>query len=235
VTFFSFYFFVFKSKFNNKSEENKSSLNLVIFGKIFNYSPFFKITLLIIGLSFSFILQHEIFDTMFPVERTAILLIPLLCLQFFLFMQEILNSSNKKRTIIFSFIFFLIFAIPFGYTFVKKASCQYVYDWIYDCNTKDVISIIENEHRINNQKNISLTTNWLFEPQLIYYKKVNNLNYLRIFLKPESGYNSEYAYCLKIENDEIIKTEQYNAIACFEVSGSSLFKKNPETETKLNK
>lgn len=165
----------------------------VLFALLFAISLFFSVTELTIAVkstknrgsipaAFSIlfllslsapILNHILFDTKFPVERTGIL--------YYVLMMLVLCTSNKP----FSFFKYKThlktgFAILFTVQFLISLNSSKSYSWRYDSATKELISILKDIGEQNKDKEVTLGIDYLHSPSVGFYRSQNDFHSLLV-------------------------------------------------------
>ena len=94
---------------------------------------------------------------------------------------------------------FALLCLPMSWHLTENMNSLYVKEWRYDSYDKDVMGIINENHKSNNanSKRITFSTTKLFKPSSRYYKDLFSMNFLDIETSDEINYTSDYIYCLK--------------------------------------
>lgn len=187
------------------------------------YSKICKVTILMSILVLICVSQHYFFDALFPVHRTSLLFIPLfgfLIYYFFFDIYEQLWSKNKK---LFNLVL-LLMIFPLFFHFITNANFKVTKEWISDCNTKNVMQIISEQHTCN--KNLSLSCNWMFEPSVNYYRNLYSMDYIIPVEKTGVDKNSDFNYCTYDESKSFINNNYFYVVENYTETGSVLIKKS---------
>ena len=143
--------------------------------------------LLILVCAMGSILQNYLLGTKFLLDRTAIFFIPL----FMLVLCEVLFVSCKLP--------FLRWAapvavIPFVINFNSIANLRSVVIWEYDADTRSMVNKLEEQYKLDNRKGmLNVSSVFIYEPALTYYKVTRNLAWLnKINYQPEKRQHMDY-------------------------------------------
>jgi len=139
----------------------------------------FTVTLLLCLLLLGLLLEHYLFDALYPYERTGLYFIPLFALFTYYFTTQLVRQIPANRQLVSSILMCCIFSVPVLHNFATNINFQYSYAWKYDAHTKDVASILENiTHESTNQRGKFVISNdWLFTPSINYYIRTRGLNF----------------------------------------------------------
>ena len=128
-----------------------------------------------------------VFNTLYPVDRKTIVFIP--------FITIILIAGLSQCSEYFKKYTSMIICIVITYHFIASYNPKSIQEWWYDSDTKNMASIIYRDA----SKKVTVATNWMFKPTLIFYKK--------------------YAFSDKIdinENSAIDSTNTFDYYICFD-------------------
>jgi hypothetical protein len=163
-----------------------TSFLFILFFVILFYSLYIRkysrLIIIIVFLSLITIasfLQHSLFHTPFPLNRTALIFIPLgglLVSFFFEEMQRLIHSLWVRKTVY--AITLVLFFVPLTLHFLNSINTRYCHEWPFDSNTKEVVSILNDTTRNNSSEQHILSYSYVFGPSLYYYKIRESLNSL---------------------------------------------------------
>ncbi len=128
--------------------------------------------IIILGLLAS-IVQHEILNSNFTSERTALMYFPLTIISLFLGISDFKLKFNLYLK--------EVLASVFVFQFLWVANFHITYSWRYQGNALQVMKFI-NEECKNTNKNIKLGINYIYNPPVFYYREQMNLQNLDIIL-----------------------------------------------------
>ncbi len=187
-------------------------------------SGFSYISILLILILISNVLQHLLFQGSYFKERFALFLVPLF---FFSLINSVQFLSQNKNRIIQYFSIGSISLVMFCsfFVFLTAANLNYCYSWKYDADTKRMLEVLSKEKQ-NHQK-IKLGITWLFEPTINFYKETKSLDWLNHATR--DGLNGDYDFYY-VESNDLNSFDKTNKILIkdYLISGSTLFKKVKE-------
>lgn len=176
------------------------------------YSPFTKITALIVLLVIASFIQFRMFNIPFPTGRTAVFFIPF----YGLFVSYLLLEISKINL---KYLLFKVTSSVPGFLMFLALTChcatnmnlKYTREWYYDANTKAVMGEIKSlaDNSINpGQNSISLSNTWLFEPTLNYYRALYGMDYLIPAHRDGLNRDSDFIYCT-LEDYEVFEYRNF--------------------------
>ena len=192
--------------------------------------------ILIIACASMMWVQNKCLDVSFSVHRTALYFIPLFTLLLVLFFNT--ASILSKMSSRFLLVSFASLSLIHFFNTVNFSSCLL---WKYNADTKEVVSFIDKQHKINPIKNeITLFgIAPIYEQSINFYRVTHNLPWLSFFILNKSAEKSLCDYYL-IPNDSTDKPipgKSLNSIP-FSTSSSTLFinkeRKYEELDLKKN-
>lgn len=176
-----------------------------------NHIGFMVSTLLVVLLPIIFVVQNQLFHIAYPVGRFACFLYPLFIVQlgfFLLFIKE-------YYAIKFIPVFGVLLAILSGINFIRNANLNKLAQWGYDGDTKKMLLALEAHYEQlypNQEKEVKLGINWLFEPTINFYRTTKNIHWLAPVDRsgPTGKFDYYYVFNQEVEllqshNLEIIK------------------------------
>jgi len=193
----------------------------ILVKRIFD-GPLFKTTLLLALLILGSLLEHYLFDALYPLQRTAIYFIPLFALFIYFLATHFIHYLPGKLQYYAAIAVCCIFAIPLLLNFGEKLNLKYTYAWKYDAHTKDVAKIIEEITHESTQKDgkYSISNNWTFMPALNYYIHSRKLNF-ELANREENHTGADFLYLYTNEYDP----SGYKVLATYPDIGTSLYQK----------
>ncbi len=166
--------------------------------------------LLLIGLcSLSTIIQHDLLNTLYLLDRTALFLLVLFNLIFVFFIAEITKEKKKAQWLI--HLSALIVLIHFFITL----NLSYVLEWKLDSDTKDMLTELEKTKTIPvGKETISIGISLVFDPAINFYREKNNLTWINTAWRSQGTSLLHDYFCLtksdllsmNKDSIEIIKT-----------------------------
>lgn len=124
--------------------------------------------LLIFGMSFASIGQFHFMESYYPQERLALSFIPPFVL-LIIFLLNSIDSNPGNKVAVFKYFPGLL-AIVFIAHMASSANLNYVLDWKYDANTKEIANDIRHMNA-----DIILGAHPLYEPALTFYKQTEHI------------------------------------------------------------
>lgn len=192
------------------------------------YNSLSRITILLSLMIIASYIQFQLFDTLYPVGRTALIFIPLFGLFVFFFVCELLKLSETwsiAKPIIRIVLFIL--CVPVIVHFISNMNLKYTREWKFDANTKSVMAEIksQNDLRSTLNRHISMSNNWLFEPTINYYRTIYRMDYLYPANRDGLDQNSDFIYCSIEEMKTFQWRELYLVVMEFEDTETVLLRK----------
>jgi hypothetical protein len=141
--------------------------------------------------SLSTIIQHHMMGTPYLIDRTALFLVVLFNLIFIFFIAEISRTIFRISLFLYASSAFLI---------VHFAIClnlDYVLEWRYDANTKEMLSDLEKIKKIpGGKETLSIGIPLIFDPAINFYREKNNLTWLNTAWRNETNNMLQDYFCL---------------------------------------
>lgn len=154
------------------------------------HSPLFSIILLMLILVFGLVFEHVVFSANYPIQRTALFYIPILSAFIFLFVLHLVEDYKLKKRHYIPAVLGLI--IPLLINFLACSNFTHTTTWRYDAETKNAMINIKNLLKNNN---MSISSDWRFEPTVKYYNHIWKLN-LSSDNKNGGDLNTDFIYQL---------------------------------------
>jgi len=194
------------------------------------YSHLARITILLLLMVFASILQHYMFDALYPSERTALIFIPLFGLFIYYLFLDIYSKLFTKRItkIAFNLFILLIFCLPLGWHLVNNLNLKYTIDWKQDSYTKDIMKIIIENHKKDIYKSgkISISNTWFFESSINYYRDLYSMDYINSANRLGIDKSTDFIYCTMEEKGMLIAEEHYSILSEYKDTETILMKKS---------
>ena len=183
---------------------------------------FHWLVILLTGVLLLPVLQNFLFEVRYPLERTALYIIPL----FSILLAHLLNFLNTTDDPILiskmGFVFSALISILMMSYFFTNFSFNKCYSWGYDVANKAAIRTIATQREsFFPDETISVGINWIFEPSLNYYRQVYNYSWITPFTRDG----------IRIGEDHFIYT--YKNELTFPIQGYELIQTFPQTDTVL--
>ncbi len=169
-------------------------------------SPLQKITVVLLLMIFANILQHYVFDVLYPMERTALFYIPLYSLLVvYLLAEYSLTLKASYEIVIFNALLVIFLTAPLIYHFYCNLNLKHSLEWAFDSEVKQRMQLVMMEH--NNTMNwshpISLSSDWNLEPAINYYRKMYSMDYLIPADRNGINESSDFIFCTRQEYEEL--------------------------------
>jgi hypothetical protein len=142
--------------------------------KIFNEKVSVAILLLFISILVP-VAQHIILKSYFPINRMALVYIPLFFIPIILFVSDSAKSYNMKLLIL---PVMIIFAGVVVYHTYRALNSSYALYWKFDADTKTMLSDLEIRVQNDKKSSIKLGAMWLYEPTINYYRIARKYTWL---------------------------------------------------------
>jgi Dolichyl-phosphate-mannose-protein mannosyltransferase len=142
--------------------------------KIFNDKVSVTILLLFISILVP-VAQHILLKSYFPINRMALVYIPLFFIPIILFISDAAKSYKMKLLIL---PVMLIFAGVVTYHTFRSLNTSYALYWKFDADTKNMLSDLEIRVKNDNKSSIKLGAMWLYEPAINYYRVAKKYTWL---------------------------------------------------------
>ena len=180
---------------------------------------FIKTSTLLIIMILGMFLEHALFESKYPLGRSALLYIPIYSLFIFYFLNNIFALFSQPKRKIISIVFCSILISPLLMHSYKTFNLSSASNWKYDMHTKSIMQIVENDLIENNTK-VKMSNNWLFEPSINYYINSKNI-LLENVTKDSISAESMYIYDFEYKYD----TTKYTLLTEYEEIKTILLKK----------
>lgn len=129
-----------------------------------NWSPINYLAGLLTSICLSLIVQRQILDVPYVIERAALYLWPIVLL---FMIGTLLNQGVSKRIAQWSIITILIvFTLHFGRIWTPVTTLE----WQYDANSPEVQKQLGISCSNNNGKSVTAGVSWIYVPSINYYK-----------------------------------------------------------------
>jgi len=172
----------------------------VVIYQLYNkkHSPSFKITILLLLIIFANIVQHYALDSLYPIERTTTILVPLFGLLVYYLAADIYKEYVSLRAIKFLFnIILLLICLPLGIHLTRSLNLHYTKEWKDNADVKDVMKIVMIQHTdpMYNGRKINISNSWYFEPLINYYRILYKMDYLEPSNRDGASQHTDFTYC----------------------------------------
>lgn len=136
------------------------------------------------------IAQHLLLKSYFPINRMALVYIPLFFIPIIL-LADVVVKSDKIKFLILPLMVIFSGAVTF-HTF-RTLNTSYALYWKFDADTKKMLSDLETMVKNDNKLPINLGVMWLYEPTINYYRIAKKYSWLEIvtedtYKKPDFDY-----------------------------------------------
>jgi 4-amino-4-deoxy-L-arabinose transferase-like glycosyltransferase len=185
-------------------------------------SPLFIVTALLTLVFSGLLAEHYMFGVNYPMERTALYLLPLLGLfLYYLVARGVTYLVHQCAMPAWAtLLIFGVIAGPLTWNLVRNGNLQKTYTWEYDAGTKKAAERLRSYINENAAPGESFTVsnNWSFEPTLnLYIRKLQ----LPIAPATREGLNEEADFIYTGSRD--IYNPQYILLEEYPVSGAKLY------------
>lgn len=121
----------------------------------------------------SIILQNQLLDTLYLIDRTALFLVVLFSVILVFFLNE--WSAEKPRVACIAYVSAVLMSLHMGLAFNLK----YVLEWKLNADTKEMLSDLEKIKTIPPEKsNLSINIPLPFETDINFYRDINQLTWI---------------------------------------------------------
>ena len=168
--------------------------------------PLFVLFLLILASAVGLpIVQHHLFHTLFPIERTALYYLPLyaiVLLSAFNLLTGLVSYRWKKMVILMPPA---VIATALSWHFYRGFNTHICYAWRYDMHNEEILATINRDRERNFPgQTVSLGNSSLLEPSLNFYRITRNYTWLApVTRKPISSDYNNYIYGFENEVEEL--------------------------------
>jgi hypothetical protein len=168
--------------------------------------PLFGLLLLVLASAAALpILQHRLFHTLFPIDRSALYYLPLYAVVLLCAFHVLIRLSSgywKKIVLILP----AIIAMALSWHFYRSFNAHIAYTWQYDAHNDEILEIINRDRERNFPgRAVSLGNSWMMGPSLNFYRVTRNYTWLApITPEPISSYHyNDYIYAFLSEIEEL--------------------------------
>ncbi len=177
------------------------------------------LVLLFAGLVF----ENLVFEAMYPRERTALVIFPLLGLLSCFLVRRVFEKLQARGLC--DLLVFAVLALPFFVNFFAGANISHCKVWHYDARTKQAMIAVEREaKRLDGVATIS--NHWLYEPTINYYIRTWGINLRKA---DREGARAGTDFILTLKNSEAFPG--YTVLEEYEELGSVLLQKGDLLES----
>ena len=168
-------------------------------------------------------LLHQMAGSRFLLERTALLFVPL----FAVAVQEGMATAGPRTRALLVGVAVLLFANT-----ARAANLRYTLSWRYDADVKEVVQLLEREHRRTGGP-IHLVMSWPFKFPVYAYAKMGDLDWLQPEVFEYGAKKVHYTYCYILEDDyafgyrldrDFLQARRSQIVRTFPLSGSALLR-----------
>ncbi|MGH2373599.1 MAG: ArnT family glycosyltransferase [Gemmatimonadales bacterium] len=142
------------------------------------------------------VLEHHLFDALFPVHRAALYYVPLYALVL-VYALDLLRGmrSHWWRSIV-GPIVATATAVTVGWYFGRGLSARSVCAWWEDAHNREVLELIKRDRaQTLPMRSVKLRASWLMEPSLNFYRVTRKYTWLmRVTRKPPPRSETDYIY-----------------------------------------
>jgi hypothetical protein len=164
-------------------------------------APLYLLFLLVMASAVALpILQHRLFQTLFPIERAALYYLPLnaVVLLFALDWLERISYHRWQKQVV--LVLPIAIAVIFIWNFTRNFSTQSCYNWGYERHNYEILKIIDRDRKHNfPDQIIGLADSELLGPSLDYYRITRKYTWLAPVTKPIIGTRYNYIYAFERE------------------------------------
>jgi hypothetical protein len=165
------------------------------------------------------IMFFYLFNTKYLIQRTAIFLIPIICI-------ALINIVNDFNSNILYFLTSLICVYLFYFT-LRYIPLYNSINWQYDADNENLISDLDKIYSKSDSKNkISLGIDWVFQPSLNFYRATTMTGNWLDTLTKEGFENKTYSFYF-VESSNLNKfgdKTQFEVVKTYSLSHNSLIK-----------
>lgn len=180
------------------------------------FTIFLLVTFIVGGLY----LEHKLFGALYPQNRTALFLIPLLVVFSGTVLQRTIGIISLKP-VASSVILAALVAVPLLLQFKERSFSAGVSEWMYDAGTKEAALKIKD---LSGEQATTVSCNWLFRPALSYYAKSRGFMFDIMQVDQPEALNANYIY--DFYNKEMDLSLGRTKVLMFNQNQTALYIKN---------
>ncbi|HOB52586.1 MAG TPA: hypothetical protein PK176_09550 [Acidobacteriota bacterium] len=125
------------------------------------------------------VLQHLVFQTLYPKERTALFYLPLFATALIAAVDWLTRRPDRRWPGALGLALIAGFAAVLGWQFARSFDPHTCYTWRYDAHNDAVLRRIDQDRRIHRPDRIvRLGINWMMEPSLNFYRVTRGYDWL---------------------------------------------------------
>jgi len=185
------------------------------------YSPLFRVTGLLLMIVAGFGIEHLFFNTLYPLSRTAVYLVPLFALCVYYLAEELALGFEGRRRKIFLALFTIFFSLPYCLNFLFTANSDHVTEWYFDARSKNAMVWISGQKPVAVTETLQVSANWLFEPTMNYYILSRSLPVKVHKTEGPPGAEIDFVY----EFYDRFSEKGWKEVMRFESCGSAIFRR----------
>lgn len=196
-------------------------------------SAFFKVWLLIFLIVLGVFLEHWLFGTLYPMNRTSVFLVPLYGLLVFLFFAEMVQQLPPVKFVWIHVLISVVFTLPFCIHFYHRINVNVVSEWSTEADTKYVTTELEKERAFepNSNDSLRLSAHWFFLPALDYYSASKHQKIKTFKLEGSPDPKNNYLY----DFNDNVDTIQWKLMRSFDDTRTGLYKRKAMLQDSITK
>ena len=168
--------------------------------------PLFGLLLLMLASAAALpLLQHHLFHTLFPMERTALYYLPLYAVVLLSAFHVLTGLLSRRWTKIVVLILPAVIATALSWHFYRSFSMDSCYTWGHDAHNDEILDIINRDREGHFPgRPVSLDNSWVLEPSLNFYRITRHYTWLApVTREPISSDDSDYIYAFESDVEEL--------------------------------
>lgn len=151
------------------------------------------------------LLQHHLFHTLFPMERTALYYLPLYAVVLLSVCHVLTGLLSHRWTKIVVLILPAVIATALSWHFYRSFTLDSCYNWEHDAHNDEILDIINRDRESHFPgRTVSLDNSWVLEPSLNFYRITRHYTWLApVTREPISSDDSDYIYAFESDVEEL--------------------------------
>lgn len=191
------------------------------------YDTFAKIALLLFLMVMATVMQHHLFDILYPVNRAGLVFIPIFGLLLLFLISHFRDLMKGRSGFILNIGVLILIALPMSYHFCKNLNLTHTKEWRYDADTKATMQVIRDyiDSRSADNEPVKITT-WSFAvPTMNYYRDLYSLDQMQAVQREEIIPGADFIYCFTEDADSLKGGLDYQVIKTNELSNTILLRR----------
>jgi hypothetical protein len=183
-----------------------------------------KTTIALLLVIYAILIQHFLFDSNYPPERSSLLMLSLFGTLVFFFLEDVSLSLKRPWRITIQVLALVMIGLPMMFHFTKNMNDKVCLEWRADANTKAMVRTLDGLQKADRSgpDSITLTAHWQLEPAINFYRESLQITSMKKVDRGAIDTACEYVYCFK--QDSLPASHRYIVVKFYGNSQTVLYK-----------